>query len=207
MGQTVDYPTLWGVPDSYTAFFLRTRLSEHAGTLVHIARDDAAIAVIGDVLNYLEPGLEILRFPAWDCLPYDRVSPHPVIIAERADTLSRLLDAPKGRRVVLTTVAALVQRVTPRDVFQGQTMRISVGESCDPETLIALLIASGYSRTDTVREPGEFASRGGSSTFSPRPKPRPCVLISSAMKLRISGVSTSNPRSQRRRSRFLNYGQ
>jgi len=161
VGQTVDYPTLWGVPDSYTAFFLRTRLSEHAGTLVHIARDDAAIAVIGDVLNYLEPGLEILRFPAWDCLPYDRVSPHPVIIAERADTLSRLLDAPKGRRVVLTTVAALVQRVTPRDVFQGQTMRISVGESCDPETLIALLIASGYSRTDTVREPGEFASRGG----------------------------------------------
>lgn len=112
-------PTVWGVPDGSVAFLLRQRLAEHDGPLLHVARDDAAVAALADMLAWLMPEVEVLRLPAWDCLPYDRVSPNPVLIAERAGTLCRLLEPTKARRIVLTTVHSLIQRVPPRSAFRG----------------------------------------------------------------------------------------
>src|SRR3981081_1711710 len=36
------------------------------------------------------PALPVLQFPAWDCQPYDRVSPHGGVLAQRLTTLARL---------------------------------------------------------------------------------------------------------------------
>lgn len=154
-------PTVWGVPDGSVAFLLRQRLAEHDGPLLHVARDDAAVAALADMLAWLVPEVEVLRLPAWDCLPYDRVSPNPVLIAERAGTLCRLLEPTKARRIVLTTVHSLIQRVPPRSAFRGQSISVKTGESLDQAMLIELLVANGYTRTDTVMEAGEFATRGG----------------------------------------------
>ncbi|EHH68540.1 transcription-repair coupling factor [Gluconobacter morbifer] len=154
-------PTVWGVPDGSVALLLRQRLAEHDGPLLHVARDDAAVAGLADMLAYLMPEVEVLKLPAWDCLPYDRVSPNPVIVAERVGTLCRLLELTRARRVVLTTVHSLMQRVPPRSAFKGQSLSIKAGESLDPAMLIDLLVANGYTRTDTVMEAGEFATRGG----------------------------------------------
>ena len=60
------------------------------GQLVYIARDDARMAQMQRALAALDPALEIYLLPAWDCLPYDRVSPHPGIISQRIETLSAL---------------------------------------------------------------------------------------------------------------------
>ena len=74
------------------------------------------MAQLARALAFFAPEIEINEFPAWDCLPYDRVSPHPGIVAQRMTTLSRLARL-KGRErpgVVLTTVNAALQRVPPR---------------------------------------------------------------------------------------------
>ncbi|GBQ10684.1 transcription-repair coupling factor [Swaminathania salitolerans] len=177
MTDTVNWPIIWGVPEAYTAFLLRRRLGEHEGALIHVARDDAAVAALADMLSYVEPEVTILRFPAWDCLPYDRVSPNPAITAERAATLTRLLESGKrGRYIVLTTVHALVQRVPPRSAFQNQSLSIRKGESLDQAMLIELLVASGYTRTDTVMEAGEFATRGGIFDLFPAGENEPVRL-------------------------------
>ncbi|QDH16177.1 transcription-repair coupling factor [Swingsia samuiensis] len=154
-------PTIWGVPDGSVAFLLRQRLAEHEGPLLHVARDDAAVAALADMLAYLMPEVEVLRLPAWDCLPYDRVSPNPALVAERVGTLCRLLEPTKARRIVLTTIHSLIQRVPPRSSFKGQSLSVASGETLDQSMLIELLIDNGYTRTDTVMEPGEFATRGG----------------------------------------------
>ncbi|RUT25588.1 transcription-repair coupling factor [Asaia sp. W19] len=177
MTDTPSWPTVWGVPEAYTAFLLRRRLGEHDGPLIHVARDDAAVAALADMLAYVEPDVHVLRFPAWDCLPYDRVSPNPAITAERAATLTRLLEpAGKIRRIVLTTVHALVQRVPPRDAFRNQAIAVKKGESLDQAMLIELLVASGYTRTDTVMEAGEFATRGGIFDLFPAGESEPIRL-------------------------------
>ncbi len=58
--------------------------------LLHVARDDARMARLEATLGFFAPEVEVLTFPAWDCLPYDRVGPHRDILARRIDTLSRL---------------------------------------------------------------------------------------------------------------------
>ena len=66
--------------------------------LIHVALDDMRAAVIADALAFFAPHCEVLAFPAWDCLPYDRISPHTDIVSERIATLTRLQQPFKNRR-------------------------------------------------------------------------------------------------------------
>ncbi len=172
--------TVWGVPEGYDAVLLARRQTpfggEHDGPLLHVMRDDAGLARLADLLAYVRPEAEILRFPAWDCLPYDRASPNPAIVSERVATLTRLLEASAAPRIVLTTVNALVQRVPPRSTFAGQSLSVRSGESLDVAFLIEVLVANGYNRTDTVMEPGEFATRGGIVDVFPSGEDEPVRL-------------------------------
>ena len=153
--------TVYGAPEGWDAELLARRAAEHAGPLLHAARDDARMARLAEALAFFAPEAEILRFPAWDCLPYDRVSPNPELVSERIATLARLLEPPRGPRIVLTTVNALIQRVPPRQVFEGASLVLAVNATVKPEGLTRFLEANGYGRAATVMEPGEYAMRGG----------------------------------------------
>jgi len=168
--------TVWGAPEGWDAFLLAQRRREYAGPILHVARDDARMARTADTLGFIMPEAEILRFPAWDCLPYDRVSPHPAIIAERVATLARLLEDPTGPRIVLTTVNALVQRVPPRNALAGSSLALTVNGAIKPEDLARFLEANGYARAGTVMEPGEYAMRGGIIDLFPAGEAEPVRL-------------------------------
>ena len=152
---------VWGAPEGWDAFLLAQRRREFAGPIVHVTRDDARMARLAEALAFAMPEAEILRFPAWDCLPYDRVSPNAALVSERIATLTRLLDKSTGPRFVLTTVNALVQRVPPRSAFAGARLDLKVNGQVKPEELTRFLEANGYGRAGTVMEPGEYAVRGG----------------------------------------------
>ena len=153
--------TVHGVPEGVDALVLVRRLGEHDGPVLHIARDDGRLAGLAEAIGFFGPEVEVISFPAWDCLPYDRVSPNGAIIAERIAALSRLQAEPGKKRIVLTTVNAALQKVTPRSALVGAGMRLAVGDSIAPADLAAFLDADGYNRTGTVMEPGEFSLRGG----------------------------------------------
>ncbi len=162
--QTTERVLLSGVPEGLDARVIGEIASNHpAHTVLHVARDDKRLAALAEALAFFAPGFEVLRFPAWDCLPYDRVSPHAEVVSERVDTLYRLATAEGGgaTRVVLATVAAALQRVPPRAVLKGAVFEAARGAAIDVDALTAFLMRNGYSRTGTVREPGECALRGG----------------------------------------------
>ena len=81
-----------------------------------MARDSQRLRAFREAFVFAAPEAEILEFPAWDCQPYDRVSPTPAVAAQRMTALARLartrssLEKP---RLLVTTVAALTQRVPP----------------------------------------------------------------------------------------------
>ncbi len=129
--------------------------------VVHVAVDDQRAAVLADQLAYFAPKLDTLRFPAWDCLPYDRVSPVADIVARRLATLARLLQPVTQPLVVITTVNALLQRVVPRTLIQQQSFTAAPGNRVQSDKLITFLSENGFSRTGTVVDPGDFAVRGG----------------------------------------------
>ncbi|WP_428393110.1 transcription-repair coupling factor [Lichenicoccus sp.] len=196
--------TIWGAPEGFDALLLSRRLAEHDGPLLHVARDDAGLARIADLVGFFSPQTEVLRFPAWDCLPYDRASPNPAIVSERVATLTRLLEPALGRRLVVSTVNALVQRVPPRHAFAGASLRVAVGESLDGAFLIELLIANGYGRADTVMEPGEFATRGGIFDIYPAGESEPIRLDLFGDEVEnIRGFDPTSQRSTTRRSSLV----
>jgi transcription-repair coupling factor (superfamily II helicase) len=154
-----------GVADGYEAFALATIAGEIApeGPLVFVARDGLRLPAIAEALSFCAPGLPVLELPAWDCLPYDRVSPGSDAAARRLDALAAMaaLARKPHRAVVLTTANALLQRVPPAAAMEAQTFRAKPGNQVDMKALVSRLEVSGFERVPTVREVGEFAVRGG----------------------------------------------
>src|SRR5215472_1806883 len=102
--------TLFGAPEGYDAAVLGRLLRDgKAPAWLHVCRDDARMGRFAATLQFFHPGLPVLSFPAWDCLPYDRVSPNGEITSRRIDTLTELAGAEAVPVFVLTTVNAVVQ--------------------------------------------------------------------------------------------------
>ena len=138
--------------------------NEKAGKgIVHICADTQELTSIEEGLNFFAPWLDVVVLPAWDCLPYDRVSPSTQTIANRIEALNRIASVKTdGASVlVLTTANALLQRLVPADVLVGQQFSMAPGNSIDMDKLVERLVGEGFDRTPTVRERGEFAIRGG----------------------------------------------
>jgi len=156
------------VPDGMQPIVLARQVEERLKSapgaetsLVFVARDGRRLEHMADILEQLLPGHPVLMLPAWDCLPYDRVSPNSVTIAERMTTLSLLANGAAPGAVVLTAVNALVQKLPPREVVAGMSFAAAAGQLVDNERLINWAAGNGYLRVPTVRETGEFAVRGG----------------------------------------------
>ncbi|OJU50415.1 MAG: transcription-repair coupling factor [Mesorhizobium sp. 61-13] len=154
-----------GVADGYEAFAIAQVIKEASpdGPLLFVARDGQRLPAIVEALSFVSPGLPVLELPAWDCLPYDRVSPGSEVAARRLDALTAMiaLAAKPHRAVILTTANALLQRIPPADLVEAQTFHAKPGNQIDMNRLVARLETSGFERVPTVRGVGEFAVRGG----------------------------------------------
>jgi len=153
-----------GAPEGADALLVAALAAHAPGGVLHIARDDLHMARMAEFLRFVEPGLNIIEFPAWDCLPYDRASPHRDVLARRIDALTRLAALPEDERaklVVVTTVSAILQRVPEPASFALAGMVIRRGGELEQSRLIDYLVGKGYARSGTVGEAGEFAVRGG----------------------------------------------
>jgi transcription-repair coupling factor (superfamily II helicase) len=69
---------------------IAARAAAPATSLIVICRDGPRMAALSRALAFFAPDIAVQELPAWDCLPYDRVSPHAGVVAQRMITLSRL---------------------------------------------------------------------------------------------------------------------
>ncbi|HSG33487.1 MAG TPA: transcription-repair coupling factor, partial [Sphingomonadaceae bacterium] len=130
------------------------------GRAVFIAPDDAAMRAVSDAAGFFAPEIEIIEFPAWDCLPYDRASPALGVSARRLAALHRLQQDTQAAQLLVTTVNAVLQRVLSPFRIRESVRLLSPGMTIGHTSLTALLQRQGYSRSDTVVDAGEFAVRG-----------------------------------------------
>ena len=154
-----------GVADGYEAFALARAAAESApdGPVIFVARDGQRLPAIAESLAFAAPGWPVIELPAWDCLPYDRVSPGTDVAARRLDALAGLISLARSphRAVVLTTVNALLQRIPPAAAIEAQALRLKPGNQIEMKALVARLETAGFERVPTVRQVGEYAVRGG----------------------------------------------
>ena len=158
-----------GAPEGQDARIVAL-LARRAGSIghLHVCADDARAARLQEMLSFFDPDLQVISLPAWDCLPYDRVSPNPSVVSRRIDAISAMLVPKKTAPwVVITTVNALTQRLPPRSAMGSVFLRCFAGDQISMDTLQNFLARNGYTRAQTVREAGEFALRGGIVDFFP----------------------------------------
>jgi len=125
-----------------------------------IAADEQAMRAVTDAARAFAPELQVIEFPAWDCLPYDRASPALSVSARRLSALYQLQAQASEAQLLVTTINAVLQRVLTPFRIREAVRELKPGTEIGHESLIALLQRQGYSRTDTVIDTGEFAVRG-----------------------------------------------
>jgi len=153
--------TAGGAPEGYDARLLAREMAKTGKPVLHVARDDKRLVAMRAALAFFAPEAVVLDFPAWDCLPYDRVSPNPDVEATRMATLAALAAGMPGPFVLLTTLNAAAQRVPAREVLREASFTAQVGQRVDEGALKAFLVRMGFSQAPTVMEPGDYAVRGG----------------------------------------------
>lgn len=165
------------VPESYMAWVL-SQLTKAHHNWVHVVSSEGELEDLKAQLQFVDPHLEVLIFPGWDCLPYDRASPHSDIVARRIDTLSRLSKTPhpRHRRLVLASVSAISQRIIPQEVLTHTQLILKKGGRISYDQLLSFLNQNGYVRRETVCEWGEFAIRGGIMDIFPPGQEQPLRL-------------------------------
>src|ERR1700674_3393162 len=123
-------------------------------SLLVVCRDGQRLAQLARALSFFAPDISVEQFPAWDCLPYDRVSPHAAVVAQRMIALSRLARTTGRDRpsVLLATVNAALQRVPARKLVASQALSAAPGNMLHMEGVVGWLELNGFTRASTVRD-------------------------------------------------------
>ena len=153
--------TVGGAPEGFDARLILNEIERRSAPVLHVARDDKRLAAMQAALRFFAPDMPVITFPAWDCLPYDRVSPNADISATRMATLAGLAHGMPDRFVLLTTISAAMQRLPARGVLREAAFSARVGGRLDEAALRNFLVRMGFSQAPTVMEPGDYAIRGG----------------------------------------------
>ena len=144
-----------------------------------------------EALSPIEKRLHI--FPSWDVLPFETLSPHLELVAARLEGLYHLIE---GRAPILvSTPAALLQRVIPKDDLKKSYRYLVVGEEISREHLLEHLIGWGFQSVPLVEERGDLSVRGGIVDIFPPAYPRPMRLEFSADNL--ESIREFDPSTQR----------
>jgi transcription-repair coupling factor (superfamily II helicase) len=139
------------------------------GCVWYVVPGDGEIeSTVGDIAFFLAAleGLAerasagaVLPFPARDADPYRGLSPHFGVSSARARALYEI--GRGGVRVVVSSAAALLPRVSPPRRLLGAALELKPGQDITPGDLAELLVDAGFTREDPADQPGEFAVRGG----------------------------------------------
>nr|CAD6604614.1 transcription-repair coupling factor [Rhizobium sp. Khangiran2] len=154
--------TIGNVPPGMEALLL-AEMARAGQPVAFIMSDGQRMADIEQMLGFIAPEIPVLTLPAWDCLPYDRVSPGADVSARRLAALSGLIAHARKPHpaIVLVTVNAMLQKIAPAEVIESLAFSARPGNSVRMDDIAARLERNGFDRVPTVREVGEFAVRGG----------------------------------------------
>ena len=136
-------------------------LAERSGrrpTLVAVPTSAEADRLVADLSVFLGPD-EVLSFPAWETLPFERVSPSIEAMGHRMQAIWHLQEPERCPLVVVAPIRALIQQLGP-EVELVDPIVIAPGDRLDTGELVEQLVAFGYRREPQVEHRGELAVRG-----------------------------------------------
>lgn len=158
-------------PGRSIAIAALSELSGRKPLIVACPTGTMAAQIADDIATFFPPG-EVLVFPAWETLPFERVSPSVETMGRRLEVLWRLSNENRHPSVIVASMRALLQQLGP-DTVNVEPKIIRKGTSLDPDELLHSLVTGGYRREDLVEHRGEVARRGAIIDVFPSTAPGP----------------------------------
>ncbi len=155
-GDILHWRKLYGAASSLAV----AELAKQRGPIVYVCSEAQHMSLVTKELAFfLDDSVPLFTFPDWECLPYDRVSPHPDIVSQRLLALHRIPQLDRG--ILVIPITALMQRLAPSSYIDAHSFNLKVDDEFNTEDFRQRLVDAGYYSVDTVMSAGEFAIRGG----------------------------------------------
>jgi transcription-repair coupling factor (superfamily II helicase) len=172
------------------------------GQLLYVSEGENRAEQLAQALKGLAPELDICLLPPWDCLPYDNASPSREAMGRRMSVLRRMNEPATAPRILIASVAAIIQRVPPRRIWKQDCFHLKAGEAFSQNELEDYLLRAGYILDERVDEPGEAAIRGQVVDLFPASSPLPCRIEHDGQT--IVAIRSYDPISQRTEAEIEN---
>ncbi len=191
-GERLRWGHLYG---NSIALAIQQASTRHNGPVLVVSENTATAQRLVDALQFYlqDTDLPLLHFPDWETLPYDVFSPHQDIISERIESLYHLPGLTRG--ILVVPIQTLMQRLSPRDYIERNSLVITAKQQMDREAFRTRLVQHGYQAVPTVMEHGEFAVRGNLIDLYPMGSAWPYRI--EFFDDEIEAIRTFNPETQR----------
>ena len=194
-GNHISIAGLHDVAKALVAAYVAHELRRPAFFVTESNRRAESLAETVRFFSAIFPGAlgGVTTLPAFDTLPWQSQSPHPDILERRAATLFRLADGQIS--LVIAPVTAALWRYQDPYVYLSLARTLARDTEVPLEDLLLHLGSVGYTRTEMVELPGQFAVRGGIiDVFSPESqRPVRIELLGDT----VESVREFDPRTQR----------
>jgi transcription-repair coupling factor (superfamily II helicase) len=201
----IQNKTLSSVPSGYGAFVVDKLADRSDRDLLYVVSNGLELEQTVEILKFLNPSRKVLKLPAWDTVPYDRVSPNVAVVSERVETLSALAD-PKNAdkpRVIVTSVGAAMQKLPLKKIFLNARQTFTVGGKLNFNDFLHYAVINGYHKVGQVMEVGEYAVRGEIIDIYPAGGDQPLRL--DLFDDEIENIRTFDPLTQRTTGTITTY--
>jgi transcription-repair coupling factor (superfamily II helicase) len=112
-----------------------------------------------DILKFFVPDREIYSFPAYDVLPFERISPSKPVTNTRISTLTALSNSTLPS-ITVTSLEALMRKTLPKRMLVKNYLNIKLRDVISMDELIQKLVTLGFSRLSNACNASEFSVRG-----------------------------------------------
>lgn len=194
-GSRVSLSGLHDVAKALVAAYVTHELRRPAYFVTESNRRAEALAETLRFFAGIFPGSNggVAALPAFDAFPWEAHSPHPDILERRAATLFRLADGQVS--LAIAPIESALFRYRDAAVYLSLARTLAKDAEIPHGDFLAYLLSAGYSKTEMVELPGQFAQRGGIiDVFSPEsPRPVRVELLGDT----VESVREFDPRTQR----------
>ncbi|MDF2529209.1 MAG: transcription-repair coupling factor [Gammaproteobacteria bacterium] len=157
--QSKDKHYYGNLSGSLLALQLATASQQAGGPLLVITRSTLIAEQLAEDIAFFKGNRNnIMIFPDWETLPYDRFSPHQDIISDRLSLLNKANSITHG--IILANIHTLLQPLPPESYIHAHSLVLKVGEIFNTEQYRQNLEQAGYNCVSQVMSRGEFAVRG-----------------------------------------------
>src|SRR5271170_1857831 len=193
--QHISLSGLHDVAKALLAAYMTHELRRPAFLVTDSNRRAEALAETIRFFSNVFPGVTggVATLPAFDTLPWESQSPHPDILERRAATLFRLTDGQVS--LVIAPIQAALWRYQDATLYLSLARTLTKDAEVPLDEFIAHLGGVGYTRTEMVELPGQFAMRGGIVDVFSAEAPRPVRI--ELLGDTVESVREFDPRTQR----------